>query len=60
MILQMSVNVNKNCTGVVETAILVALEAALLEYVERYGPTDRARTVLQRLSRLAAAQNHID
>lgn len=56
----MSVNVNKNCTGVVETAILVALEAALLEYVERYGPTDRARTVLQRLSRLAAAQNHID
>lgn len=30
--------------------IVKELEAALLEYVERYGPTDRARSILIEIS----------
>lgn len=37
--------------------IVKELEAALLEYVERYGPTDRARSILIEISMLS---HHFD
>lgn len=36
------------------------LEAALIEYVERYGLTERSRAVLIKIGRAASTGRHID
>lgn len=51
---------NENRTVLIEAAVLAEVEAALLEYVEKYGVTDRAQNSLQKLSRRKTSLNHID
>jgi hypothetical protein len=51
---------NENRTVLIEAAVLAEVEADLLEYVEKYGVTDRAQNSLQQLSRRKTSLNHID